>query len=329
MHSIILGNFDGVHLGHQALLRAAANRSEVGRDANIGLDRVEVVTFDPPPISVLDPTFKLERLQSASDRVLELHRHGATRVELIRPTKELLGLSGERFITDLHQRLHFDRIVEGSDFRFGRGREGSMELLRALGTRLGFEVVEVPSVLVAMANGGMVEARSGKIRELLRAGNVGDARRILGRAFTLRAEVCKGDQRGRTIGWPTANLDANQFARHQLLLPADGVYAGFARVGQRIGEVEVGRHAIAAISVGSKPTFDGTGTTVETTLLDADGRPLQLPLDAYGWTIEIELRERLRSQVRFDTLEALLDQMELDRARIVEFATSSRGVTPS
>lgn len=325
MQTIILGNFDGVHLGHQALLGAAQNSTRVAGGVHSARSEVRVITFDPPPRAILDPHCKIERLQSLDDRIKQLKFSGATTVEILRPTFELLGRSAVEFITDLHARLRFDRIVEGGDFRFGRGREGTMELLRALGLKLGFEVVEVPAVQIALRDGSIVEARSGRIRDFLRDGNVADAARLLGRGFTLRGTVSRGDQRGRTMGWPTVNLDAHELASHQLLLPADGVYAGFARTAQRVGEWNAETPAIAAISIGSKPTFAGVGTTVEATLLGADSRPLRLDADAYGWTVEIEFRECIRSQVRFESLEALLAQMELDRARIVE---SVRGVTP-
>ncbi len=322
MQSIILGNFDGVHLGHQALLKAAKNCSQTSREGSSKHLSVVAITFGEPPRAVLDPTFVVQRLQTVEDRVACLRRFGATQVEVLAPTKELLGLRAEQFVVDLHTRFPFDRIVEGSDFRFGRGREGTVDLLRSLGARLGFEVVEVPSVRVALHDGSIVEARSGTIRELIRSGSVCDANRLLGRGFSLCTRVVRGDQRGRTIGWPTANLDSNELSAQRLLLPGDGVYAGFARVKESIGGFEASVPALAAISVGSKPTFGGSGTTIEATLLHANGQPLRLPSDAYGWSLELEFRDRLRSQVRFESLEALLAQMELDRARIVEIATS-------
>ena len=329
MRAIILGNFDGVHLGHQALLKAAGIAVHSAQDRVGDALSVHVWTFNPPPRSVLSPDFKVERLQRVEDRVRQLHLMGATGVEVIRPTVELLGRSAADFITQLHGDRGFDFIVEGPDFRFGKGREGSMDLLRTLGGKLGFEVIEVPAVSVQLSNGTTVQARSGAIRQLLHQGNVGDAGRILGRPFSMRAQVVRGEQRGRTIGWPTANLDAEDFAQHQLLIPADGVYAGFGRLSQAIGEVEAASAVIAAISVGTKPTFGGTETTVEATLLAPDGRPLEIELDTYGWSLELEFREWIRPQVRFPSLEALLAQMELDRARIVELATHFIEVNPT
>ena len=232
MRAIILGNFDGVHLGHQALLKAAGIAVHSAQDRVRDALSVHVWTFNPPPRSVLSPDFKVERLQRVEDRVRQLHLMGATGVEVIRPTVELLGRSAADFITQLYGDRGFDFIVEGPDFRFGKGREGSMDLLRTLGGKLGFEVIEVPAVSVQLSTGTTVQARSGAIRQLLPQGNVGDAGRILGRPFSMRAQVVRGEQRGRTIGWPTANLDAEEFAQHQLLIPADGVYAGFGRLSQ-------------------------------------------------------------------------------------------------
>ncbi len=298
MQSVVIGNFDGVHCGHRHLLRAAR--------AVPGTERVLAVTFEPLPAEVLRPDAGMGRLTPAEfRRGLLLGPGGADEVVELDPREGILGLDPEAFIAFLHTMRPFGAIVEGPDFRFGKGRSGSLETLRALGSSFGFEAIEAPLASVALTDGSTVEARSSTVRALLAEGRVADAACVLGRPHELVCTTVRGDQRGRTIGWPTANLDAAGW-----ILPADGVYAGEATCPD-------GVTATAAISVGTKPTFGESARTCETTLLAADGSPLSLPLDWYGWKIRLRFYRFIRAQVRFEGVEALLERMELDRAAVL------------
>lgn len=234
---------------------------------------------------------------------------GVDDVVELEPTPELLGRSPEAFVTDLRQRVRFDAVVEGPDFRFGKARAGSLDTLRALGALHGFRVLEASPIAVDLTDGSRVEARSSVARALLAEGRVADAARVFGRPYELRCPTTRGDQRGRTIGWPTMNLGSTG-----RILPADGVYAGQATLPD-------GTTAIAAISVGTKPTFGESARTCEATLLAPDGRPLALPLDWYGFDIALRFHRWIRGMERFDSLDALLARMEGDRAAVIAAET--------
>ena len=223
----------------------------------------------------------------------------------LEPTPAVLGLSPEAFIAEIHGRLRFDAVVEGPDFRFGKGRAGTLDTLRAQGALYGFRVIEAAACTVELTDGGTVEARSSVARDLLAQGRVADAARVFGRPYELRCPTTRGDQRGRTIGWPTMNLDARG-----RILPADGVYAGEATLPD-------GTRAIAAISVGTKPTFGESPRTCEATLLARDGRPCAFPLDWYGFELRLRFHAWIRGQERFGGLDALLARMEIDRAAVL------------
>lgn len=298
MQAVVIGNFDGVHVGHRHLFHLASQSVDGGR--------VVAVTFEPLPAAVLRPERPMGRLTPAAERralLRDLCR--VDEVVELEPTPELLGRSPEEFIADLRRRVPFDAIVEGPDFRFGKARAGGLDTLRALGALHGFRVVEAAPVSVDLADGSRVEARSSVARALLAEGRVADAARVFGRAYELRCHTARGDQRGRTIGWPTANLDATG-----RILPADGVYAGSATLPD-------GTVALAAISVGTKPTFGESPRTCEATLLAPDGRPLPLPLDWYGFELRLRFHRWIRGMERFASLEALLARMELDRTEVV------------
>ncbi len=299
MQAIVIGNFDGVHCGHRQLFRLAKDAAGAG-------GRVVAVTFEPLPAAVLRPDNSIGRLTPSAERA-ELLRStcGVDEVIELQPTPELLGRTPEGFIADLRARVPFDAVVEGPDFRFGKARAGSLDTLRELGAKLGFRVIEAPPFSVDLTDGTRVEARSSVARQLLAAGRVADAARVFGRPYELRCHTTRGDQRGRTIGWPTMNLDS-----HGRILPADGVYTGGATLPN-------GQRAVAAISVGTKPTFGESARTCEATLLRHDGRPLDLPLDWYGFELHLRFGSWIRGQEKFASLDALLAQMERDRAAVL------------
>lgn len=284
-----IGNFDGVHLGHRALLEAL-------RSANEPPASTVAVTFEPAPSVVLGRPAGSRILQPAQRRRRLLELGFDDVLELV-TTPDLLSMEPRAFIDHLIGELGGDLglLAEGPDFRFGRGRAGSLETLEEAGRERGFGLSVVTERRVVLVDGLEVPVRSSTVRRLLELGRVEDASRLLGRRHALVGRVVRGDQRGRTIGIPTANLDLEG-----AMLPADGVYAGVATLPD-------GTRRPAAISVGTKPTFEPTPAVAEVHLLDWDGR-----LDDYGWTLEATLARRLRGQERYDGLDPFLAQLERD-----------------
>lgn len=287
MLAVSIGNFDGVHRGHVALIRAARAESE---RCGCGHGRVVAVTFEPHPVALLRPDAVPPRLTGSAERRRLLLEAGADEVVELQPTPQLLSLEPDAFIRHLRERFPFGAIVEGDDFRFGRGRSGSIESLGMLGASLGFTAREVPGVDVALADQVVVRASSSLVRWLLQRGRVADAARVLGRPYELLSVSVRGDQRGRTIGVPTLNCGPLE-----QLLPMDGVYGGVATLAN-------GVQAIAAISVGTKPTFQREGSppvrTCEAHLVDTT-----LPMDWYGVGMRLAFTTWIREQRRFAALE--------------------------
>lgn len=290
-----IGNFDGVHLGHRAIVAAA-------RQAAGAAGRVVAVTFEPLPVAVLRPDASPARLTDAPRRRELLVEAGCDDVVEIDPRHGILKESPEAFVAGLRSRVPFDAVAEGGDFRFGAGRSGDVATLAAIGAGAGFRAIEVPEVLEPLADGFLVPARSTAIRWLLSVGRVADAARLLGRPHSVRGHVESGDRRGRGLGFPTANVAAPGAA-----LPADGVYAGDADAD--------GRSWPAAISVGTKPTFGGSRRTLEVHLVGCSR-----PLDDYGWSVEVRFRRWLREQWRFPGPDALVGQLRADVARVASLA---------
>ncbi len=299
MLGVTIGNFDGVHLGHRALIDLARETAGTGAE-------VVAVTFEPAPAVVLGLP-EVPRILTAAERRRRLLDAGADRVLELETTPELLALDPEAFLDDLFGRLGgpVTAIAEGPDFRFGRGRSGSIETLRKCGDDRGFRVVIPEERRVRLVDGLEVPARSSVVRRLLDLGRVEDAARVLGRPHTLVGRVVRGDQRGRTIGIPTANLDLEG-----AMLPGDGVYAGIATLPD-------GVRRPAAVSIGTKPTFIETPRVAEVHVLDWEGT-----LDDYGWRLETSLDRRLRGQERYDGLEPFLAQLERDLDQVRRVAAS-------
>lgn len=290
--SLTIGTFDGVHRGHAALVAAA--RAAAGASGT-----VVVAAFDPHPAGVLRPGRAPARLASPAQKRRWLREAGADTVEILTPEPELLALSPETFIEEMLARHRATTIVEGPDFRFGRDRAGDAATLARLGASFGFALRIIEPVEAALVDRTIVPVRSTTVRWLLRQGRVRDAALLLGRPYELECAVIRGEQRGRRIGYPTANLDHGD-----ALLPGDGVYAGMALLPN-------GASRRAAISVGTKPTFGESRRLCEAHLLGHDGA-----LDDYGWTIRLSFTRWLRDQLRFDSVEALLDQMGRDVAEV-------------
>jgi riboflavin kinase / FMN adenylyltransferase len=287
---VTLGNFDGVHLGHQAILREAVARAR----ALGGL--AVVLTFEPHPMTVLVPDRAPAAVMSLHDRLGALRALGVDVTVVQRFTRAFAALEPETFVREfLVQRLAVRHVVVGYSVNFGRDRAGSGDLLRVLGGRLGFGIDVVGPVIA-----GGERVSSTRVREALADGDMRRAGTLLGRPFALRGRVVVGDRRGRTLGFPTANLHL----KPGLLLPPDGVYAVTA---------EVDGHAQAGVlNIGVRPTFGGRQRTVEVHLLDFSG-------DLYRRWLVVDVVERLRGETAFAGPEALRAAIAADvaRARVV------------
>ncbi|HET7037823.1 MAG TPA: bifunctional riboflavin kinase/FAD synthetase [Thermomicrobiaceae bacterium] len=288
-HVVTIGNFDGVHLGHQFLLRLVideAARLHCGSAA---------ITFDPLPPELLRPEAAPPRLTTTDDRVALIAAQGIDTVRLIPFTRELSELSPEAFVQTLAAELQPVEIVVGADFRFGHRRAGTVEVLRELGERYGFQVRVLDRV-------GDVETdfSSSRVRVALAAGAVEQAAALLGRPYFLRGTVIVGEQRGRLLGFPTANLDIAE----RLAIPDDGIYAGLARLDDEP------RLIPAMIYIGSRPTFDGDERSVEVNLLDFER-------DIYGHRLAVVFAVRIRGDLHFDSVDNLIKQMNQDRAESI------------
>lgn len=289
---LTIGHFDGVHLGHRALLARARALAGPARA------RVVAMAFDPSPLSVLRPAQEPARLTSLETKARRLRAAGADEVRILTPTPELLAVPAEAFVEQLVADFAPAAFVEGPDFRFGNDRRGDAALLRQLGERHGFGVEIVPPAHAALADQCLVPVRSSLVRWLLRQGRVLDAATCLGQPFELTSEVVEGEKRGRTIGVPTINFDVDALAGW--VIPADAVYAGHATLPD-------GKVVPAAISIGVKPTFRGRGGTrvIEAHLPGFSG-------DLYGRRITLAFTRWLRDQWAFPGVDALRAQLARD-----------------
>ncbi|MCS7219767.1 MAG: bifunctional riboflavin kinase/FAD synthetase [Anaerolineae bacterium] len=279
-----IGNFDGVHRGHQALIhRLVSSAHAQGRLAG-------VITFDPHPMRVLRPDMPLAYLTTLDER-LELLRLLELDFAIVHPfTSDTARTPAGAFMQSLVAHLHLRRLWVGPDFALGHQREGNVPTLRRLGDEMGFAVEVIEPVLVEG-----IEVRSGHIRQALSAGKVDLAAQMLGRPYWLTGKVIRGAGRGRAMGIPTANLSVPS----ERVMPAYGVYAAWCHV--------AGQRRPAAVNIGVRPTFDDKQPTVEAHILDFDGELL-------GAEVRLELVLRLREERRFPSVEALLSQVRWDVA---------------
>jgi len=282
---IALGNFDGFHLGHQAVVGRAVQRGAHERRPVI------VATFDPHPVRHFKPDVPPFRLTTLDQRERMFEHAGADAMLVFKFGDELASTTAEDFVGELlAKRLGAAGVVTGEDFTFGKGRGGNASVMRELGAKHGIEAETVEPV---MLDGEPVS--SSRIREALQVGNPGIATLLLTRPFAIEGEVIHGDKRGRELGHPTANLELGNYLR-----PAYGVYA--VRV-----KLDDGSEHWGVASVGVRPTFDPPRELLEAVLFDFDG-------DLYGRTIEVALHHYLRPEAKFDNVEALKRQMDEDAA---------------
>ncbi len=302
---ITIGVFDGVHRGHQALIRRAAEWQRA-QDPSA---RILALVFDPHPLAALRPQAIPARLSTFDQRARWLREAGADDVERLDPAPELLALDAEAFAQTFLAPRSVACVVEGADFRFGKGRKADTGTLRQLGASMGFAVEIVEPVEIELTDRTIATASSSLVRRLLQAGRAGDAAIALGRRHELDATVIQGDRRGRLLGFPTINLET------PCALPAPGVYAGEARLPD-------GRNAPAAISVGLRPMYPDSPPTVEAHLIglgpESPQRPNLPGLPEYGWPVRLGFAAWLRDQVDFPSVEALIAQIDRDCARAID-----------
>jgi riboflavin kinase/FMN adenylyltransferase len=291
--AVAVGNFDGVHLGHQALLAEA--RARAARRGGPSA----VLTFTPHPARLFAPA-KAPPLIMSPERRLALLAEAGIDIAVVEPfTREFAAIEAETFVRRvLAHDLAAADVVVGYDFSFGRGRAGNVERLGELGRELGLGVAVIPPVSV-----DGLPCSSTRVRELCAAGEVAAAAHLLGRPVEVEGRVVRGAARGRALGFPTANV-----VPEGELVPKLGIYAGQARI---LDGAEAGEVRPAALSIGRNPTFTGpeAPVSVEAYLLDYDG-------DLYDRRLRLELLDRLRDEQRFDTIDALIQQIHADVDRV-------------
>lgn len=306
---VTIGVFDGVHRGHQLIIGRAVERAR-----ELGVPSV-VLTFDPHPIEVVRPGSHPPMLTGTRDKA-ELVEQLGVDVFLVLPfTPEVMRLTADEFVHGvLVEALHVHSVVVGENFRYGNRGAGDLSTLVASGRRFGFTVDGV-----ALAGDDDTTWSSTYIRSCVDAGDVTSAAGALGRDHRIEGVVVRGDQRGRELGYPTANLEPASYSA----VPADGVYAGHLVRGGHSGRAE--QLLPAAISIGTNPTFAGRVRRVEAFVLDFAG-------DLYGEHVGLSFATRLRDTLRFDGIEPLKEQMALDVERtrkLLDPATSTRDRPPA
>lgn len=300
--AVTVGNFDGVHRGHQSLVAAAVRRARERGGTAVAL------TFDPHPSRVLSPDRAPSTLMTLDQKAEVLARLGIDRLAVLPFTFELSRLSPADFARMvLREAVGARVVVVGANFRFGRGREGDLALLSRLGRSLGFAVHGTKPVI---HEGSPIS--STRIREALARGAVGPARQMLGRRYFMDGSVVRGAGRGRAAGVPTANLDVVNET-----LPGGGVYACWCRLR---GEADPPARP-AVLNIGHRPTFGGGALTVEAHILDFDG-------DLYGRGLRVEFEERLREERAFPGPEALVRQVRDDIARARQVLATAAAEDP-
>ena len=282
---VALGNFDGFHLGHQAVVGRAVQRGFHERRP------VVVATFDPHPVRYFKPDTPWFRLTSLDQRERLFAHAGADAMLVFEFGAELAAMDAEQFVSEvLGKRIGAAGVITGDDFSFGKGRTGDASLLARIGAQHGISAETVPQVEL---NGERIS--SGRIREALVAGDTATATRMLTRDFAIEGVVQGGDRRGRELGYPTANMVLGRYLR-----PRYGIYA--VRV-----TLDDGSEHPGVASLGVRPTFDPPQELLETHLLDFNG-------DLYGRQIEIALHGFIRDELKFDSIDALVAEMRNDEA---------------
>lgn len=278
---LTIGNFDGVHRGHQALIQTAQEIATKGQ-----MDFI-LMTFNPHPRMIIPGAFTHSPLSDRTDKLALLEKQGVEQLLELRFDKNMAALTARAFVQQYLLPLNLRHLVMGHDFSLGKNREGNMDLLRHLGNEFGFELTRIPPLTV---NGSIVS--STLLRNCLTNGELERANSLLGRKYSLKGVVGRGFGRGRVLGFPTANL-----TEIKTVVPGHGVYVTQAVLG--------GTSFAAITNIGNNPTFNGSDTSVETFFLDAD-------VYAYGEELKLEFIKKIRDERRFDDPEALMDQIRND-----------------
>ena len=291
---LTLGVFDGLHLGHQLIMRTVVERARATNAVPT------VITFDPHPRAVLHPASSPPLLQTLDQKVEGFGVLGIEQTIVIRFTEQFSMVRAEDFLSEVvRERLHAREVYLGKGFAFGHNREGNIELLRRASSELGFLADEVPEVRL---RGKRVS--SSKVRELLSRGQVNLVRRMLGRPYGVEGQVIRGKERGHQLGFPTANLHPQN-----RVIPARGVYV--------TGTLIEGNWRRSVTNIGLRPTFgEETEPSVETFVLNWSG-------DLYGDVVRVRFLHRLRDEKRFDSLDALKQQIERDVQRAEQYFARS------
>jgi riboflavin kinase/FMN adenylyltransferase len=283
--SVTLGNFDGIHVGHQALIKNAVDDGQ-----RLGLPSA-VLTFEPHPLKVLAPERAPKMLLTHKDKMQLLQSLGVDLVVIQHFDRSFAAIGAEEFVRKyLVERLRAKKVWVGKDLRFGKGRAGDIDKLRVWGARLGFDVGMVEPVMVC---GERVS--SSRIRELIGAGEIAGLQSMLGRCYFVSGKVVSGRRRGREIGFPTANI-----ASRAEIVPCDGIYATLFHLGENI--------LPSVTSIGLNPTFGAGPRTIESYILDFDR-------EIYGESVKLSFIARLRDEKNFASVAALIEQIRLDVAQ--------------
>lgn len=282
--SVTLGNFDGIHVGHQALIKSAVDDA-----VHLGV-RSAVLTFEPHPLQVLVPERAPKMLLTHKDKMQLLQSLGVDCVLIQQFDRSFAAIGAEQFVGKfLVERLRAKKVWVGKDLRFGKGRAGDIEKLRLWGDQLGFDVGVVEPVMVC---GERVS--SSRIRELIRAGEVAAVQPMLGRYYFVSGKVVSGHRRGRDLGFPTANI-----ASRAEIVPRDGIYATLLQLGENI--------LPSVTSIGFNPTFGAGPRTIESYILNFDR-------EIYGESVKLSFVARLRDEKSFASVDSLIEQIRLDVA---------------
>lgn len=282
--SVTLGNFDGIHVGHQALIKSAVDDA-----VHLGV-RSAVLTFEPHPLQVLVPERAPKMLLTHKDKMQLLQSLGVDCVVIQQFDRSFAAIGAEQFVGKfLVERLRAKKVWVGKDLRFGKGRAGDIEKLRLWGNQLGFDVGVVEPVMVC---GERVS--SSRIRELIRAGEVAAVQPMLGRYYFVSGKVVSGHRRGRDLGFPTANI-----ASRAEIVPRDGIYATLLQLGENI--------LPSVTSIGFNPTFGAGPRTIESYILNFDR-------EIYGESVKLAFVARLRDEKSFASVDSLIEQIRLDVA---------------
>jgi riboflavin kinase/FMN adenylyltransferase len=281
--AVTVGVFDGVHLGHRHLIDALRARADARGLASA------VVTLHPDPVQVLRPDLRVAYVTSLEERVELLRTTGVDAVAPLTFTSEVAELSANEFVAMLHETLDMHFLLMGPDHAFGRGREGTPQRVSQIAEELGFQLEVLPAALEGTS--GAVSSTA--VRKALANGDMELVASLLGRPHAIRGPVVRGNERGRTIGFPTANIAVTP----DRALPAFGVYVTRATAS--------GRTYASATNIGVNPTFNDPRPSIETYLLDFEG-------DLYGRELRVEMLHRIRDEKKFDSVEQLIEAIDAD-----------------